>query len=161
MIGSRAAQPELELTANDCHFVRRQFTFPPFDEYTWPSADLMIAASSQEATERGEYTWVLAELHPFVVPFTHCFYFSCPEPSLFRSALLQATGGRPTFMFAENTTTHTFPHLCDTAPEAWAWLGTRRSGVRSISPAEVELYVDPTSGDVLCRHFQVERSSDR
>jgi hypothetical protein len=113
----------------------------------------MIAASSPEATERGEYSWVLAELHPFVVPYTHCFYFSCPQPQIFRDALVQAAGGRPTFMFAENTTTHTFPHLCDTAPELWAWLGSRPAGVRSLPPAEVELYVDEASGDVLARHM--------
>ncbi len=49
-----------ELSLNDCHVVRENFSYPKFDEYTYPSADLQIAAESIEAVARGEYHWIVA-----------------------------------------------------------------------------------------------------
>ncbi len=37
---------EYELTTDDCHFMRKNFQYPNFDEYTYPSADLQLAAES-------------------------------------------------------------------------------------------------------------------
>src|SRR5205823_1918514 len=45
---------EYELTAADCHIVRTNFTYPKFDEFTFPSGDLQLAARSHEAILRGE-----------------------------------------------------------------------------------------------------------
>ncbi len=55
---------EYELTTEDCHIVRDTFEYPKFDEYTFPSADLQLAATSTAAVARGDYQWILAELHP-------------------------------------------------------------------------------------------------
>ncbi len=54
---------EYELTTEDCHIVRDNFEYPKFDEYTFPSADLQLAAASTAAVARGDYQWILAELH--------------------------------------------------------------------------------------------------
>ena len=40
---------EYELTPDDCHVVRQRFEYPKFDEYTYPSADLQLAAASVDA----------------------------------------------------------------------------------------------------------------
>jgi len=45
--------PEWELTAEDCHFVRNNFQYEKFDEFTYPSADLQLEARSLEAIDRG------------------------------------------------------------------------------------------------------------
>src|SRR5207248_5193914 len=42
---------EYELTVEDCHVVRDNFDYPRFDEYTYPSADLQLAATAIEAIE--------------------------------------------------------------------------------------------------------------
>src|SRR5262249_2115372 len=54
---------EYELTAADCHVVRDNFTYQKFDEFTFPSGDLQLAAKSYDAILRGEYRWILSELH--------------------------------------------------------------------------------------------------
>src|SRR5207244_11652151 len=44
-----ADSDEYELSLDDCHVVRNNFEYHNFDEYTYPSADLQIAAKSVEA----------------------------------------------------------------------------------------------------------------
>ena len=83
----RADQPEYELTAADCQFVREKFTYESFDEYTYPSADLQLGAKSVAAVARGEYQWVLAELHPSVALLHYGFYWSCPDKTELNAAL--------------------------------------------------------------------------
>src|SRR5207248_10601769 len=63
---------EYELTAEDCHVVPPSLHYPKFHEYTYPSADLQLAATSTEAIERGDYQWILAELHPPPSLLHHC-----------------------------------------------------------------------------------------
>src|SRR5437667_11595036 len=67
---------EYELTVEDCHVVRDNFDYPKFDEYTYPSADLQLAATSLEAIVRGDYQWILAALHPPIPMLHHCMFWS-------------------------------------------------------------------------------------
>src|SRR5437588_257285 len=53
-IASRADSEELQLTADDCHFVRKKFQYPKFDDYTYPSADMLISARRNAGTRAGE-----------------------------------------------------------------------------------------------------------
>ena len=80
-LSSRADAPEWQLTADDCHFVRNNFEYAKFDEYTYPSADLQISATSMDDVARGDYEWILGELHPPPALLHHCFYWSCPDKS--------------------------------------------------------------------------------
>src|SRR5207302_7464298 len=70
---------EYELTAADCHFVRENFAYQKFDEFTFPSGDLQLAAKSRDAILRGEYRWIVSELHPAAATLHHCMYWSCPN----------------------------------------------------------------------------------
>jgi hypothetical protein len=54
-------QARIPVSKDDCHFVRQEFDYPRFDEYTYPSGDLQLGAESVEAVSRGEYQWILAE----------------------------------------------------------------------------------------------------
>jgi hypothetical protein len=147
---------EYELTVEDCHVVRDNFDYPKFDEYTYPSADLQLAATSIEAIEHGDYQWILAELHPPIALLHHCMYWSCPDKQTLGRALASTTFGRPNFhfgFFAADFTAHTTVRLFDAMPELSNFVAPQRANPKwkKISPADAEVYVDETTGDVCVR----------
>ena len=147
---------EYELTAEDCHVVRDNFDYPRFDEYTYPSADLQLAATSTEAIEHGDCQWILAELHPPAALLHHCMYWSCPDKQTLGRALASTTFGRPNFhfgFFAADFTAHTTVRLFDAMPELSNFVAPQRANPKwkKISPADAEVYVDETTGDVCVR----------
>ena len=147
---------EYELSLNDCHVVRENFSYPKFDEYTYPSADLQIAAESIEAVARGEYQWILAELHPPPALLHHCMYWACPDKAALNDALARTVAGKPNFhfgFFAADFTAHTAVRLFDALPEFSNFVAPQRGNRnwRTVLPAEAEVYVDETNGDVCVR----------
>jgi hypothetical protein len=147
---------EYELTTDDCHFVRQNFQYQKFDEYTYPSADLQIAAESADGIGHGAYQWVLAELHPPAALLHHCMYWSCPDKPELNRALAVTACGRPSFhfgFFAADFTSHTTVRLFDAMPERSNFVAPQRGNPRwrTVLPAEAEVYVDPMSGDVCLR----------
>jgi hypothetical protein len=151
-----ADQPEYQLTADDCQFVRREFVYDRFDEYTYPSADLQLGASSVEAVARGEYQWVLAELHPPVALLHHGFYWSCPDKEALSAALRSAACGQPNFhfgYFAADFTATTAVRIFDGLPDLTYFVAPQRGRPewQVISPAESEVFVNQANGDVGLR----------
>jgi hypothetical protein len=151
-----ADQPEYELTVDDCQFVRREFIYDRFDEYTYPSADLQLGASSVEAVARGEYQWVLAELHPPVALLHHGFYWSCPDKEALSVALRSAACGQPNFhfgYFAADFTATTAVRIFDGLPDLTYFVAPQRGRPEwhVISPAESEVFVNQANGDVGLR----------
>jgi hypothetical protein len=152
----RPEAEEWELTANDCHFIRRNFQYEKFDEFTYPSADLQLEARSVEAVERGEYRWILAELHPPVALLHHGFYWGCPDKTALGNALAQATMGCPSFhfgFFAADFTATTAVRMLDAIPHRTSFVAPQRGDPRwrIIPPAEIEVYVEEKNGDVCLR----------
>ncbi|MEY2490900.1 MAG: hypothetical protein QOC70_2842, partial [Verrucomicrobiota bacterium] len=152
----RPEAEEWELTADDCHFVRQNFQYEKFDEFTYPSADLQLEARSVEAVGRGEYRWILAELHPPVALLHHGFYWSCPDKTALESALVKTTKGCPSFhfgFFAADFTAATAVRMLDAVPERTSFVAPQRGDARwrNISPAEIEVYVEDKNGDVCLR----------
>jgi hypothetical protein len=153
---NRPDAEEWQLTADECHFIRKNFRYPKFDEYTYPSADMQISAKSAEAVARGEYEWILAELHPPVALLHHGFYWGCPDKEALGRALARTTKGRPTFhfgFFAIDFTATTTVRVLDAMPDLTFFVAPQRGNPRwrIISPAEVEVFVDEASGDVGLR----------
>ena len=151
-----ADKAEYKLTADDCHFIRDNFQYERFDEYTYPSADLQLAAKSIEAVTRGEYQWILAELHPPVALLHHGFYWSCPDKTGLSHALTATIFGQPNFhfgIFAADFTATTTVHLFDAPPRCCNFVAPQRGRPNwpTVRPAEAEVYVDQTSGDVCLR----------
>ena len=147
---------EYELTAEDCHVVRDNFEYPKFDEYTFPSADLQLAAASTEAVARGHYQWILAELHPPIAMLHHCMFWSCPDKEAIGRALASTTFGRPNFhfgFFAADFTAHTTVRLFDAMPELSNFVAPQRANPKwkRISPGDAEVFIDETTGDVGVR----------
>jgi hypothetical protein len=155
-VASRADAEEIQLTADDCHFVRKNFQYPKFDEYTYPSADLQLSAKSVEAVGRGEYEWVLAELHPPVALLHHGFYWGCPDKEALGRALASTTNGRPTFhfgFFAIDFTATTVVRVFDAIPGLMNFVASQRGNPlwRIVPPAEIEVFADDANGDVALR----------
>jgi hypothetical protein len=155
-IASRADADELQLTADDCHFVRRNFEYPKFDEYTYPSADMQLSAKSAEAVARGEYEWILAELHPPVAMLHHGFYWGCPDKEALGRAVASTANGRPTLhfgFFAIDFTATTVVRVFDAIPGLMNFVAPQRGNPRwrIIPSAEIEVFVDDANGDVALR----------
>lgn len=153
---NRPEAAEWELTADDCHFVRQTFPYEKFDEFTYPSADLQLEARSVGAVVRGEYRWILAELHPPVALLHHGFYWSCPNKRTLGDALVQTTKGCPSFhfgLFAADFTAATAVRILDSIPEGTNFVAPERGDPRwrIIPPAEIDVYVDNKTGDVCLR----------
>ena len=55
--------------------------------------------SPSRSAQRGEYQWILAELHPPVALLHHGMYWGCPDKPLFARALASTTCGQPNFHF--------------------------------------------------------------
>lgn len=147
---------EWELTADDCHFVRENFQYDRFDEFTYPSADLQLAGKSAEAVGRGEYQWTLAELHPPEALLHHGFYWSCPDKEELGRALASTMKGCPGVhfgFFAADFTATTTVRLLDAMPERMSFVAAQRGDPRwrIIPPAEIEVFIDSASGDVRLR----------
>ena len=152
----RADLPEVELTREDCHVVRNSFDYPKFDEYTFPSADVQISAHSLGDVARGEFQWVLAELHPPLALLHHCFYWSCPDKPALAEHLAATTLSRPNFHFgfaAADFTAHTTVRIFDALPElTWFVAPQRAHGAQKvIAPADAEVFFDEATNDVALR----------
>ena len=161
-IDSRADQDEIELTTEDCHLVRRNFEYPKFDEYTYPSADLQISARSPDAVARNEYQWVLAELHPPPALMHHCFLWSCPDRATLSQALESTVFGRPNLHFgvtAADFTAHTTVRFFDAVPNVTYFVSAQKPlpNYQTVAPGETEVFVDETSGDVGVRHRETKK----
>lgn len=152
----RADAPEWELSAEDCHFVRRNFQYPKFDGSTYPSADIQLSAESIEAIGRGEYQWVIAEMHPPLALLQHGFYWSCPDKEALGRSLEKAAGGRRSFHFgisAADLTAPTTVRQLDAIPGLTSFVAPQRGHPdwHIVRPAATEVYVDPETGDVCLR----------
>ncbi|MBA2271054.1 MAG: lantibiotic dehydratase [Chthoniobacterales bacterium] len=155
-VSARSDAAEWEMSADDCAFVRKNFEYPKFDEYTYPSADLQISAESPEAVERGDYQWIVSELHPPVAMLHHALYWSCPDRVAMARELASTTFGRPAVhygFFAADFTAHTVVRQMDVLPEQMTFVAPQRSNPRwrTVPPAEVEVYIEESTGDVCLR----------
>jgi hypothetical protein len=138
---------EYELTAADCHVVRDNFTYQKFDEFTFPSGDLQLAARSRDAILRGEYRWIVSELHPAAATLHHCMYWSCPDHAALSRALQLSTCDKPSFhfgFFAADFTAHTAIRIFDALPQQAVFASPQRGNPhwRSVSPAHAEVFID-------------------
>lgn len=146
---------ELQLSSDDCHFVRQNFQYEKFDEYTFPSADLQISAASSAAVEQGNYEWIVSELHPPIAMLHHCFYWSCPDKPALSAVLANTTCGRPSFhygFFAADFTSHTTVRQMEALPDCTHFLAPQRASRawNAIPPSEAEVYLD-AQNDVCVR----------
>jgi hypothetical protein len=153
---AHANEEEYQLTKDDCHVVRQNFEFPTFDEYTYPSADLQIAAESTEAISRGDYRWIVSELHPPVAMLHHGTYWACPDKARLNVAFTQSACHQPNFhfgLFAADMNAHTTVRIFDALPDLTWFVSPQRGDPKwkTISPNQAEVHVARETGDVRLR----------
>jgi len=156
MLAQRADAAEWSLSCDDCHFVRNNFEYPHFDEYTFPSADMQISAQSVAHAQRGDCEWIIAELHPPIAMLHHCMYWNCPDKPAFARALASTTRGQPNFFYGfapADFTAHTTVRQFDVIPELSYFVAPARGKPewQNIPTAETEVFIDERSGDVALR----------
>ncbi len=150
-----AQEAEYELTAEDCAVVRRNFRYPKFDEFTYPSADLQLAAASTDAVNRGDYRWIIGELHPAAATLHHCMWWSCPDKPALSRALRSMIKDKPVChfgFFAADFTAHTTVRVFEALPQHAIFVSSQRADARwrCVPPSEAEVFVD-AEGDVGLR----------
>ena len=155
-LARRPDAPEWTLTEDECHFVRNNFEYPKFDGYTFPSADLQISAASIDHVNRGDFEWMLAELHPPIAMLHHCMYWDCSDKPAFARALASTTCGQPNFFYGfapADFTAHTTVRQFDVIPELSYFVAPLpgKQEWQRISAADTEVFVNETNGDVALR----------
>lgn len=151
-----AGKPEYVVRPEECRFIREKFEYPHFDEYTYPSADIQLSATSPEAVNRGEFQWILAELHPPPALLHHGFYWSCPDKPALNAAINSILFGRSSFQFgyfAADFTATTAVHIFDSLGELTYFVSPQRGNPewKNIPPSEAEVFIDEKDGDVALR----------
>jgi hypothetical protein len=104
----------------------------------------------------GAYQWIIGELHPPVALLHHGAYWSCPDRLALSTALESTVCGSPSFhfgIFAADFTAHTTVHLFDALPNLTSFVADQRGNPnwRTIRPANAEVFVDESNGDVGLR----------
>ncbi len=155
-LAQKTDAPEWQLTVEECHVVRRNFDYPKFDEYTYPSADLQISATSADDVNRGNFEWLVAELHPPIALLHHCIYWGCPDKELFASELAKSAGGKPNFyhgFFAADFTAHTTVRQMEALRDLTYYVATAppNSAWQVVPPSQTEVFIDGDNGDVGLR----------
>ena len=115
-----------------------------------------MSARSPEAVAAGDYEWILAELHPPAALLHHGAYWSCPDQALLNQSFAATIDGKPNFyfgFFAADFTSHTTVRIFDALPDFSNFVAPQRGNPkwRTVAPADAEVYVDRTSGDVCVR----------
>ncbi|HET7823955.1 MAG TPA: hypothetical protein VFK90_01425, partial [Anaeromyxobacter sp.] len=152
-MAGRADAPSWTLGADDCAFLRRRLEVPRFDPFTYPCADLQLAARAAADVAAGRHRWVLAELHFPLVALQHGVHWACPDPARF-GAWTRAMAGGPFVdwgFLAGDVTNHTLLHL-EALRDLWTYAGPGRVGPQwhAVPPADVEVVL-ADGGDVRMR----------
>jgi hypothetical protein len=147
------------LSPQECAFLRRRFEFPRFEGFSYPSADLQLAARSAEDVAAGRYRWIVAELHLGAAVLPHGVLWSCPDEETFARHLRAVAGPACDWGFPTDLVSHT---MLDFAPLGglWTYAGPRAvpEGWSVIRPADAEVVVND-DGDVRIRAGGVDRGS--
>ena len=146
---------EWELTADDCHFIRQNFQYEKFDEFTYPSADLQLEARSVEASDAvsidGFWRSFIRRWRCFTTVFTGVVRTrhprKCAGPNHQRQPQFSLWVFRRGFHRG-----HSGADL-DAMPERTNFVAPQRGDPqwRIIPPAEIEVYVEDKNGDVCLR----------
>ncbi len=150
-VAGRADARSWSLSAEDCAFVRRRFEFARFDAFTWPSADLQLAARSADDVAAGRHRWVVAELHLAAAVLQHGVYWSCPDSDAFGRSLRDVAGPFCDWGLPADPVSHTMLHL-ETLADRWTYVGPSAMSPRwaAVRPADAAVVV-AADGDVRVR----------
>jgi hypothetical protein len=151
-LAGRADAPAWELTEAECRSLRG--AAPPRPDLPYPSADLQLAAASPAAIARGEYQWVVAELHHGFAIMGQSLSWSCPDPALLAARLSDAHLYAPTAFYDSVGSLHAAVHVSNEATvSGLAGVSVvtdhrTRPAWRAYSPGAVEVVLDEARRDL-------------
>ncbi|MEO8700900.1 MAG: hypothetical protein ABI867_12705 [Kofleriaceae bacterium] len=157
VLGGRADAREWVIDEAACRVLRDRHAVRPAEEFSLVSPDLQLAASSPEAVARGDYQWIVAELHTMITPLQRCLDWSCNDPELLRAQYRGAAMGRswvvPSRAGFFATSVHTSPERLVEYVPGFVFAAPERAkpAWRSVAPSEVEVVVDEASHDIRVR----------
>ncbi|MEO8701224.1 MAG: lantibiotic dehydratase [Kofleriaceae bacterium] len=158
VLSDRQSDRELALTAADCHVLRRTRDLPLIREGSWPSADLLLAASSPEAVESGDYRWVVGELHYMLTLLHHASSWCCPDRAALRDAFRDFSDGRSWILpgrkgFLRTPVHVSFGSMMELVPDG-VYAATERAPAewKQVPPSDIEIVVLEAERDIRARH---------
>ncbi|HWM88389.1 MAG TPA: lantibiotic dehydratase [Kofleriaceae bacterium] len=155
-LAGREDAAEWRLDREVCRVLRGDVAgLAPIDEGAAASADVLIAADSAEAAARGDFTWVLGEVHFMITALI--LDWCCPDRDALRRAFRGFAGGRPWLLgdrkgYLEtpvHVTLASLPEVVERGSVATAVRG--RAGWRMIAPADTEVIVLDGERDIRVR----------
>jgi hypothetical protein len=153
-LGDRWTQPVLKMTEEDTAFLRSHFQFRRMKAYDNMAPDLQICAPDAESLSKGNWSLLLAEIHPDFTKWQHCFHVWCPDKQGYAADYASQGGHAPAVVFGHygpffasaHTTLGIFPYTND-----WTFVGVPGpEGAESLRSAET--LVDVTEDDVVLTH---------
>ncbi len=160
VLSTRSDAEEWELTADDCHVVRKRHSFPFVDELSWPSADVQISARSADDVAGGDFQWIISELHVGTALFQNCFFWACPEQQWIGQFAERLRAGNPWLVHSHavfgggvHTTMDSAVDLMDAR-----FVASERGkpGWRTVAPRDAVIYVDDAKLDIRVRHRETQ-----
>ena len=155
-LADRADAPAWELSPADCRFLAGPRV--PQPDLPCPSADLAIVADSCDAVARGDYQWVISELHHHFALMGRAVSWSCPDPARLHAHLRAAHRHQPAAFYDAATSTVQSVHagtesLIDALGGNVATSYRTKPHWKSFPPWEVEVILDEERRDIrlACR----------
>lgn len=153
-LGDRWTEPVVTLTKEDTSFLRSNFKFRRMKSFDNMAPDVQIIAPDTKSLSDGNWSLLLAEIHPDFTKWQHCFYVWCPDKDEYARDYAHqgghepavVVGNYPPFFASAHITLCIFPHTHD-----WTFVGVPGpEGAQSIRSAET--LVEVTEDDVLLLH---------
>jgi hypothetical protein len=150
-LGDRWTEPVVTLTKEDTSFLRSNFQFRRMKSFDNMAPDIQIIAPDAKSLSNGNWSLLLAEIHPDFTKWQHCFYVWCPDKEEYARDYAHQGGHEPAIVFGNyapffagaHISLCIFPHTHD-----WTFVGVPGpEGAQSIRSAET--LVDVTADDVV------------
>jgi hypothetical protein len=152
-LGERWTRSVVNLTNDDLSFLRRNFRFRRMKSFDNMAPDIQIIAKDSQALASGEWSLLVAEIHPDFTTWEHCFFAWCPDGNEYALNFSSEGGHDPAIVFGPYppffTSAHVslgiFPYTHD-----WTFVGVQGpKGARELRSAETTVVVTPDDVQLL------------
>jgi hypothetical protein len=153
-LGDRWTEPVVTLTKEDTSFLRSNFKFRRMKSFDNMAPDIQLIAPDTASLADGDWSLLVAEIHPDFTKWQHCFSVWCPDAAEYARDFSSQGGHDPCVVFGDygpysvsaHTTLGIFPYTHD-----WTFVGVPGpEGSQPIRSAET--FVDVTEDDVVLLH---------
>ena len=161
-LAQRADAAEWELTPEECGFLAGPGV--PRADLQLPSADLTIAADSADAVARGDFQWIVSELHHGFVLMGQSLLWSCPDRARVQANLRAANVHQPAMYYDAATSIDQPVHsgsesIIDALDGNIATTMRTKPHWKTFAPGDVDVVLDEARRDLRVRHGATDLGS--